>query len=382
MIQLIERTTDVVTGSPNLEDLHTLSAFPIFMGTTDQARSNDLTADMSWSISRDSGLIQLKHLLPLDLLYQAQTTTSAVGPTWMAHHRAFAEFLRAYSPRSVLELGGAHGILSVEYHQRVGQIQIPWTILEPNPAPVEGCRARFLKGFFDEECRLDEDYDVLVHSHVFEHLYEPAQFMARLCQFMAPGQIMVFSVPDLYEWLKRKFTNCINFEHTVFLTEPYVDELLARYGFRTLEKRHVMDGHSIFYAAMRDDAIESSGLSHDLYAQNRRLYEEFVEYYQTLTHEINAKVDAWEGEVFLFGAHVFAQYLIAFGLDTRRIRCILDNDSRKQGRRLYGTDLIVATPEILAGLENAAVILKAGIYNEEIRNGIRARINDSIEYFE
>lgn len=382
MIRLIERTRDVVTGSANLEDLHALPDFPVFMGTTEQDPELDLTADMVWSISRDSGLIQLKYLLPLDVLYQAQTTTSAVGPTWMAHHREFASFLAGYSPKSVLELGGAHGILALEYHRREGLLPLSWTILEPNPAPVDGCPARFIKGFFDESFRFDQPWEVLVHSHVFEHMYDPAQFIERLQGFMAPGQLMVFSVPDLREWLKRKFTNCINFEHTVFLTEPYVDQLLACHGFRILEKRHVMDGHSIFYAAVRDDTAIPLVLTPNLYQENRTIYNEFADYYENLTRQINARIDTWEGDVYLFGAHVFAQYLIAFGLDTRRIRCILDNDSRKQGRRLYGTRLKVDSPKILAGKANAAVILKAGIYNDEIKSDIRTNINDSVEYFE
>lgn len=379
MMQVLQRTVDVVTGSDDLEDLHTLPDFPVFMGAVEHPRSEDLTADMTWSISRASGLIQLKNLLPLDVLYQAQTTTSAVGLTWMTHHRKFASFIQKYSPKSVLELGGAHGILSVEFHKLS---DIPWTVLEPNPSPVEGCKADFIKGFFDDEFRLERSFDVLIHSHVFEHLYEPAKFMGQLARFMSMGKSMIFSVPDLSEWLKKKYTNCINFEHTVFLTEPYIDYLLARYGFRTLEKQHVMDGHSIFYATVRDDSTPAVQLPSNLYTENRALYLDFVNYYETLTCELNEKVSEWRGEVFLFGAHVFAQYLIAFGLDTARIKCILDNDKRKQGRRLYGTGLMVASPDILSEMSNAAVILKAGIYNEEIKRDIRSKINDSVVYFE
>ena len=77
-MRLTERKIDVVTGSSNLEDLHSLPNFPVFMGSVEHDQTDDLRADMSWSISRDSGLIQLKKLLPLDILYQAQTTTSAV----------------------------------------------------------------------------------------------------------------------------------------------------------------------------------------------------------------------------------------------------------------------------------------------------------------
>lgn len=378
-MQLVLRTVDVVTGADTLEDLHTLADFPVFMGSVEHARSEDLTADMSWAISKTSGLIQLKQLLPLEVLYQAQTTTSAVGPTWMAHHREFAAFIKKYSPTSVLELGGAHGILSVEFEK---YSDVAWTVLEPNPAPVEGCKADFIKGFFDDAFRFEKPFEVLVHSHVFEHLYEPAKFMAQLGRFMQEGQMMIFSVPDMSVWLKRKYTNCINFEHTVFLTEPYIDYLLAKYGFRILEKSHVMDGHSIFYSTVRDSSVTEVQLPASLYAENKASYMDFVGYYETLVRELNEKVSDWQGQVYLFGAHIFAQYLIAFGLDTSRVKCILDNDQKKQGRRLYGTSLTVASPNILTGLSDVAVILKAGIYNNEIKSDIRVNINKYVTYFE
>ena len=107
-MKLIERTHDVVTGSSELDDLHTLHNFPVFMGAVDFDQSNDLCADMSWSIARESGLIQLKKLLPLNVLYQAQTTTSAIGPTWLKHHKAFAKFISERSPASILEIGGGY----------------------------------------------------------------------------------------------------------------------------------------------------------------------------------------------------------------------------------------------------------------------------------
>ena len=86
--------------------------------------------------------------------------------------------------------------------------------------------------------------------------------------------------------------------------------------------------------------------------------------------------------VYLFGAHVFAQYLIAFGLDTSRIVSLLDNDPKKQGKRLYGTTLLVQSPAVLRGDRRPTVILKAGVYNEEIKDDMLANINESTTFFE
>ena len=206
-MKLLERNLDLVTGSSNMEDLHSMQNFPVFMGCVDHPESDDIVAELTWQISKDSGFIQLKKLIPLDILYQAQHS-GAVGEIWKKHHRQFSNFLNKSNPSSVLELGGAHGILSKEYKEYG---EIPWTILEPNPAPIDGCDAKFIKGFFDDKFSYEEYFDTVVHSHVFEHIYEPNQFMHHLASFMDEGKKLVFSVTNLQAMLERNYTNCINF---------------------------------------------------------------------------------------------------------------------------------------------------------------------------
>ncbi len=109
----------------------------------------------------------------------------------------------------------------------------------------------------------------------------------------------------------------------------------------------------------------------------------------TLNHEeliadLNKKIDISLGNrpLYFFGAHVFAQYLIQFGLKTEKIISILDNDPNKQGKRLYGTKLKVASPKILADIESPVIILKAGVYNQEIMTNILKNINDTATFWE
>jgi hypothetical protein len=199
---------------------------------------------------------------------------------------------------------------------------------------------------------------------------------------MAPGQHLVFSLPNMEVMLQRKYTNCINFEHTLFLTEPYVEYLLAAHGFRLTARETFMDDHSIFYAAVRDPSVLPMQLPADSYTKNRKTYLDYIQHHQELIADLNQRVARYAQPVYLFGAHVFSQYLIAFGLDTRRIANLLDNDSSKQGKRMYGTNLTVRAPEQLRGLQQPAVILKAGVYNQEIKDDILHNINDSTIFLE
>lgn len=373
-MDLITRNQCVVTGFSDLEKLYEFPKFPVFMGCLNQPQEMDLKQDMSWCISRESGLIQLKKLLPLDVLYPESHGSGAIGSLWEKHHRTFANFLSTISPTSVLEIGGAHGLLACEYHKFS---KIPWTILEPNPSPVKACNARFIKGFFDENFNYTDDFDTIVHSHVFEHIYNPDNFMSHLSAFMSPSQNLVFSLPNMQVMLERKYTNCINFEHTVFLTEPYVEFLLAKHGFKISAKKYFMDDHSIFYYAVRETGVQAAPLPPNLYQSNKKLYIDYVNHHNNLIANLNQAMSECMQDIYLFGAHVFAQYLIEMGLNTDKLVCILDNDPNKQGKRLYGTSLYVASPEILHDKCNPVVILNAGVYNHEIKTQILSTINSN-----
>jgi hypothetical protein len=82
-----------------------------------------------------------------------------------------------------------------------------------------------------------------------------------------------------------------------------------------------------------------------------------------------------ENPIYLFGAHIFSQYLIKNGLNMSKINGILDNDVNKQGKRLYGTELKVMSTDELKNVKTPIVILKTGFYNDEIKEEIINNIN-------
>ena len=377
-MELIERNHCVISGNEDLELLYSFKDFPVFMGCVDHSPEKDLKTDMNWWISKSTGSLQLNPLLPLDVLYQEQHAGS-VGELWEEHHKEFSKFIAGYQCRNVLEIGGAHGLLAKEYMSSVDGVN--WTMLEPNPSLQEDIDINVIKGFFDDKFQFDGDIDVVVHSHVFEHVYEPREFIANIGGFLDEGGLHIFSVPRMQVMLEMGYTNCINFEHTVFLTEMFVDYLLAKNGFSIIEKKYYHDNHSIFYATKKtgNKYLRYPPMAYDA---NRRIYEQFISNHLAVVDEINKHIDGHDGTVYLFGGHVFSQYLIGFGLDANKIECILDNDTNKQGKRLYGTSLMVQSPKILKDVENGAVILRAGVYNEEIKEDIVNNINPKVIFWE
>ena len=371
------RNTSLLTGAPHLETLHTFKQFPVYMGCTDLSIDTDQFADMVWDICHDTGLIQLQKLLPLEILYQFQHN-EGIGSVWTAHYQSFCAFLANYTPSNVLEIGGAHGIIAKEFTNT--HPEVTWHMVEPNPTIASQEKIYVIPKWFDETFSFNETIDTVVHSHVTEHTYNPIAFFKHIHTFLKIGDRHVFSVPNMQEQLIRHYTNCLNFEHTVFLTENIIDSILRNIGFRIVDKHYFLD-HSIFYATEKI-AIPNPIPTPNTYTLNRYLFQNFLDYHRDMITSINLQLEKNSDPIFLFGAHIFSQYLIAFGLNTNPIVAVLDNGPQKQGKRLYGTPFEVKSPKILKDIPNAKVILKAGIYNEEIKKDILETINKNVLFIE
>jgi hypothetical protein len=140
-----------------------------------------------------------------------------------------------------------------------------------------------------------------------------------------------------------------------------------------------MEDNSIFYSWIKTGEPLLSPLSTGLYEEYKRLFIEYVDHHVSLVNKMNAEINNRDN-FYLFGAHVFSQYLIKFGLNTDKIVCILDNDFSKHEKRLYGTNINVTSPNVLREVKDPVVIVRAGVFTEEIKKDILENINSSVKF--
>lgn len=373
----IDRTKSVITGKENLEYLYTIKDFPVFFGCVDTPKEEDLVADMDWAIDPESGVIQLTKLVPLDILYKEQHV-DGYGSTWQRYYNSFADYIVKQGPMSVLEIGGGAGKLAQAAIDR--SKDIVWTIVEPNPIVEEGNRIKVVRSFFDENFSYEGKADAVVFSQVLEHAYDPREFIAHIAKFLKPGGKLIFAYPNLELWLSRKYTNAINFEHTMLFTEHHIDFMLPELGFNVLNKEQYED-HSFFYVAERAAAPLVIPRPENKYTEYKKIFMDFINYHIEMVKDLNERMESSDAPVYLFGAHIFSSFLVNFGLHVNRIVNILDNSPLKQGKRLYGTDFIVESPLVLKGKGPVNVILKAGVYNDEIKKDILENINPEVTFW-
>lgn len=371
------RSNCCICNSSELQELLTLKDFPIYMGTTLEPFSTDVYADQEWVFCEVCGCTQLKKLIPLEILYSKQHSAGAVGQIWIEHHRAFAEFILKKAKKDICEIGAAHGELSKNILDR--HPTIDYLVIEPDPGDVHPS-ARVLRGYVEDYFQEISKYSTIVHSHVLEHIYEPADFLKKVATNMAFGSRMYLSFPNITKLLETRGTNSLNFEHTYFLHPDQLVSMIKLNGLKVIEEQYYI-GHSFFLCLEKTDEknCEESEIKSIIGTENL-LLEMWDELREFVAKANSIMANAHE-PVYIFGAHVFSQALISLGLNTKNVMGILDNSTAKNGQRLYGTNLIVFHPEEISKLNYVQVVLKTSHYQEEIREQLLL-INPNVEIIE
>jgi 2-polyprenyl-3-methyl-5-hydroxy-6-metoxy-1,4-benzoquinol methylase len=369
-MKLLKRNTSLITGKQNLEHLQTLNDIPVFFGCTDKPQTEDIKCEMKWYIDKDTGLIQLGELVPLEILYMEQHV-DAVGKTWNDYYANLSEYICKNNTNNIIEIGGGSGKLAEVVLAKTTNVQ--YTIIEPNPLIKSSEKIKVIPSFFNKSLDIEKG-STIVFSQVLEHVYNPKEFLMEINLYLNDNNKLIFAYPDLEHWFKSKFTNAINFEHTMLLTDYYLDYLLNLCGFNIENKTKYKD-HSFFYCVSKSTSTIIVPSIDNRYSHYKDMFIEFNNHYENYILKLNKEINFHKKNYYLFGAHIFAQYLINRGLDTSKLICLLDNSDIKENKRLYGTSFEVKKPHVLKDVKSPIVLLNAGVYEAEIKKQILEEIN-------
>lgn len=360
-MNITQRMHCVIDHENTIESLYSFKDFPIKITCTDNLDpKTDQLADMNWGVS-EKGHIQLIDLLDPDIIYANYHTTGLVGNIWKEHHKKLFEFINKNSYSNILEIGGASGLLAEHFCQT--DQAFTWSIVEPSlKTSLSDYRVKLINGYF-EDYNFDQKFDAIVHSHCIEHTYNPIKFLNKINELLDYDDCQYISIPNMRYWLENNFTNTLSFEHTFYIDELVLEYMLNKTGFTVVEK--VVENHSIFVKAVKekDVLIRNTDFTY--------IKDLFIKYIHNLTDDVTVTSNkVKDQEFYLFGAHMFSLVLLNLGLDSTHLIGILDNDRQKQDKRMYGTPYLVKSPECLIGLDSPIVVLRGGVYNEEIKQSI------------
>jgi len=224
------------------------------MGVTNESTQEDIFADLTFAKCSSCNCIQLKNLIPLDILYK-EGHVNSVGKTWLIHHESFASFINKHAQGDVIEVGGAHLHLAknLEKNDNIKSITVYDTNLSCY-GNKESKKIKLREEFFNRKNVLKKP-DAVIHSHVIEHLYDPFKELKDMSDLLDDGSFMFISSPVIDEMMKDGFTNAMNFEHSYGVTKNLLYKMLNHCGLRVVEQND-FSKYCVFICAIKDSKIQ------------------------------------------------------------------------------------------------------------------------------
>jgi hypothetical protein len=378
----------ILTGSRKFKKIFSLKKFPIYLGVVKKKFKCEFL-DLNFLINRLSGTVQIYPRVNLKKLYFKSHGSGSVGETWKKHHSLFFNVIFKYLKGNIIEVGGGSNSIGL-----AGKINTKKNIKIYTFDPTSSLRTKdnlkVIRNFFSEkELSLNKvkknSIFLVVHSHVAEHMYDIKNFFLLIHKYLSNDDgYHIFSIPNMEAMIKQGFSNAVNFEHPVYLNERLVDKLLYVTNFKIIKKKYFKKDHSIFYITKKICFSKKKEINKNflkkMYISNYKIFLNFFDMWNKDVKNINKTLKIENRRYYLFGAHIFSQFLIKFGLNLKNVICILDNDPFKKNFYLYGTKLRVLSPNILRNKKNPLILMRAAQYSNEIKKQILNNINPSVKF--
>jgi len=348
----------------NLDNIYKLDNIPIKLECI--STYIECLETLSFSQCITCNTIQLDKLIPLNVLYSESHNYSSVGITWNNYFKLFIDTIAPIIiGKNILEIGcpsGKIALKSKDYKH--------WYIVEPNKNPniTFDDSITFIENFFDNTLKIDDKIDVIIHSHLFEHIYEPSKFLINCSEILNEEGVMFFGIPNM-EYLSE--TNIcpflgVFFEHTIFLNKQNTAHLLTSHNFEIIEIIEY-EKHSILFHCKKNSNLNKS--ENFSIANLRPLFFTTLQYFEMFIKRCNDIINISTKYVYIFSASYNTQIILSMGLNKSKITGILDNCNEKQGKYLYGFNLNIFDPSVIID-KDCIVIIKNGYYMNEVLSQI------------
>ena len=184
-----------ISNSIKFEKIFSIKNFPIFMGVVNKNFKPEFK-DLNFWINRSSGTVQIYPRVPLKKLYFKSHGSGKIGKTWGSHHKTFFNLINKYKKSNILEIGGGDNSYAFKADKKTLV-----TSIEVNPKKnVNNQNHILIKGFFDKPTIKKhklKNFDMVVHSHLFEHIYDLNKFLRLIYSLLIRNGYHIFSIPNI-----------------------------------------------------------------------------------------------------------------------------------------------------------------------------------------
>jgi SAM-dependent methyltransferase len=208
-------------------------------------------------------------------------------------------------------------------------------------------------GFFDKKMVEGQKFDLVILSHVAEHLKHPETFLKDVKEVMTDGGALFVEIPSIDLFDERDLFQ-FSFEHINYFNLNSLTNLMHQAGFKLFDSILFENGPSIapFYPTLgslwqKDDNTKAMPIT-NLYKKNKATLQRYIDLIKSHRNSLNQKIDKIISKHKKIGiwcaGTLTAQLLAQTNLLKGNITVIFDNDPKKNGQTM--SDIPIYKPDI------------------------------------
>lgn len=354
---------------PHLANVLSLGELPLANSLLASPDELYQTYPLDWMLCLQCSLVQLKRIVPTDILFKNYNYLTCCSPPMVAHAKDLVErVLERLHPKSharVLELGSNDGYLLQHYPSWV-QI-LGW---DPSrQAVIEAAKRHVptIHGFFSlaeakKMTRHERPMDVIHANNVLAHVPDVLDFVSGIRELLKTDGVAILEVPYICDLIQKGEFDTIYHEHVYYFSltslvdlfnrcQLYVNEVerISTHGgsLRIFVSRKPIIGHSV--STLQDE--ERPFIYETSYY--RSMAKRIVTYGQEIQRSLQRTKMAG------FGAAAKATILLnVCKVTSEQMEYIADDTPAKQGKFIPGTGIkIVKVSEWLEWQPEQTMIL-------------------------
>lgn len=218
-------------------------------------------------------------------------------------------------------------------------------------------------------------FDVVVSTHVLEHLWDIQGALAQLCSKMKKNGLLYLEVPDTERYFTSEFRYIIAsaYEHINFFTEYHLTNLLFRYGIQTIEVvKTSADYGKSHIPCLGIVGVRTDECHKPTNPPPTQCAEKFARYLRTMPFfPIREHIPAFAGKkIYVWGITRYLQIALQYcDLNRNNLTGLIDSLASRRKYTVF--NLPTYPPEHLKGIQDAVVLINALNAEKPIRQKLR-----------
>jgi cyclopropane-fatty-acyl-phospholipid synthase len=386
-IPFIKRTHCVLCGEKFAEPVISFPDFPLTeIYVAEKATEKLAVVDQAFCLCDNCGHAQLANVIAPEILYGDNYVTRTSSSR--SASEAIDVFLRFVEPRisdkrlnTIVEIGCNDLYMLKRLRNRADRLYGIDPIWKGREQNANDDRIDVIGDFIEniDLGALDIKPDVLLCSHTLEHIENPKRLIQSLLDNGADKTLFFFQFPGLEPFVQTSRFDQLHHQHLNYFSLKSVVFMLEDVGAELVDFAYNHGHWGALMIAFRKKKADSPNPYHkfadSLIRITRKQVIERYKLFRDCMNVANARIASFKdaGPIYGYGAALMLPLLGYYVEELTGLRCILDDDTSKQGLYYINVPLKIVPPDSIDNLADSTVVVTA-INSKQVVRAITSRL--------